>query len=1174
MRKITFLLVLALALLGLVACDKTTDPTQGEENNPPVEAATVKSISVVDGYKNAYVVGDSLDLSSLKLLVTYSDDTTKEVNVTSQMISAVDMSAAGTKTITVTYEGKTTTFNVIVSAPEEPEVTLQSISIKGSYVTEYSQGDTLILDGMVLLLIYSDNSTEEIAVTQEMLGAVDMSTVGPKRVVVTYKSLTTHFDILVNEKIVSVVKVDPVFSEDNGLLVLTGFQDSEGNAVQIAQSEYTYHYAKDEEDLGAEVPTEPGTYSIVIEFNEESNYEFITLNMENLVKKVWKVFRVTSGETVLVSIKIHQDEEQVIIFDGFVDEEGNDIYIDPSKYSAYYEKSEVEISRDDFVAGVRYTFVVKFNDDSGYKFYTEDKYTYASGNMKLWTKFYYTPVEEGDDEVTKVDVVFTQTDGGIIFGGFVDANGNAVQLNASDYDAHYESNEVNVGTELPTEPGDYALVVELLSENYGFITLNRPDVPHKVWRGFKVNAPSSDDVVKIDVVFTETAEGVVFGGFVDAEGNSVEVNILLYSVQYEQDEVYVGTSLPTEPGTYALVVKLEDDANYEFITLNNPNFKKVVWKVFTVKAPSTGEVVKIDPVFAEENGALVLKGFVDAEGNAVELDSSLYLYEYSKDEVSQGTVVPTEPGTYALSVTLADDANYEFITLNNANLNKHIWKVFTVKAPSTEEVVKVDAVFTETEGGLVFGGFVDAEGNAVELDSSLYNAHYEANEVNVGTELPTTPGDYALVVELLSENYEFITLNLPNVVNKVWRGFAVESNEVTLVKLVTSLDEDNVVIFVGFTDANGNNVVVDPSNYETWYEHNESKISRESFVAGTTYSLIVKFNDGANYQFITGEDHIGNANKAWPYAVYTPVNDSEQTTLYIGYHVDADGVIVFDGFKDANGNAVNIDSSAYHVFYEKSEAEISRENFQAGVRYTIKFKLLDTENYVFGAYDYKENDSRIDSESIKAAVVYFKFYYTPVEEGEDEIIKIDPVFAEENGALVLKGFKDSKGNAVELDSSLYTYEYSKNEVSQGTKVPTEPGTYAIAVTLADDAKYEFITLNNVNLKKHVWKVFTIAAPTVEGTIKIDPVFAEENGALVLKGFKDEKGNAVELDSSLYSYEYSKDEVSQGTAVPTEPGTYALAVTLADDANYEFITLNNANLKKHIWRVFTVAGDIA
>ena len=80
------------------------------------DSASVTSISVTtQPTKTSYTVGESLDVTGAKITVTYSDSTTAVVDVTAAMCSGFDSSTAGTKTVTVTYQGKTDTFTVTVS---------------------------------------------------------------------------------------------------------------------------------------------------------------------------------------------------------------------------------------------------------------------------------------------------------------------------------------------------------------------------------------------------------------------------------------------------------------------------------------------------------------------------------------------------------------------------------------------------------------------------------------------------------------------------------------------------------------------------------------------------------------------------------------------------------------------------------------------------------------------------------------------------------------------------------------------------------------------------------------------------------------------------------------------------------------------------------------------------
>ena len=161
-----------------------------------VVTSTLESISAV------YTQGDTIvypttPLNNLKsnLVVTgtYSDSTTK--TITDYSLSGT--LTTGTSTITVTYNNKTTTFNVTVSEAAAEKV-LESIS------AVYTQGNKKIypftlLDSLKSNLVvtgnYSDGSTK--AITSYSLSGT--LTVGTSTITVTYNDKTTTFDVIVSE---------------------------------------------------------------------------------------------------------------------------------------------------------------------------------------------------------------------------------------------------------------------------------------------------------------------------------------------------------------------------------------------------------------------------------------------------------------------------------------------------------------------------------------------------------------------------------------------------------------------------------------------------------------------------------------------------------------------------------------------------------------------------------------------------------------------------------------------------------------------------------------------------------------------------------------------------------------------------------------------------------------
>ena len=83
-----------------------------EKNEVTLSGIAIESLPA----KTTYQIGDALDISGLKIKLTYSDATT-QIITTGFTTSGFSSAAAGAKTITVSYSGKTTSFTVIIEAP-------------------------------------------------------------------------------------------------------------------------------------------------------------------------------------------------------------------------------------------------------------------------------------------------------------------------------------------------------------------------------------------------------------------------------------------------------------------------------------------------------------------------------------------------------------------------------------------------------------------------------------------------------------------------------------------------------------------------------------------------------------------------------------------------------------------------------------------------------------------------------------------------------------------------------------------------------------------------------------------------------------------------------------------------------------------------------------------------
>lgn len=89
---------------------------------PDFNAPTVDSIRVNStGHKTSYTVGSPLDVSGLTIEAAYSDQSTRTVPVTEHMVSGFDSSTAGSKTLTITYEGRQAAYEIEVVEAEQPD---------------------------------------------------------------------------------------------------------------------------------------------------------------------------------------------------------------------------------------------------------------------------------------------------------------------------------------------------------------------------------------------------------------------------------------------------------------------------------------------------------------------------------------------------------------------------------------------------------------------------------------------------------------------------------------------------------------------------------------------------------------------------------------------------------------------------------------------------------------------------------------------------------------------------------------------------------------------------------------------------------------------------------------------------------------------------------------------
>ncbi|WP_297668778.1 bacterial Ig-like domain-containing protein [Thomasclavelia sp.] len=161
-----------------------------------VKAKSVTKIEVTSPDKLEYIEGQALDLTAGKVKVFYNNETSKEIDLTNEMVSGYDASVVGKQTITVAYQGKTATFDVNVIEKVITKIEMNSLPDKVNYLVDQK----FEIDGAAIKVYYNDGSEEIVNVDSDMFNMPDMSKIGNKTITVNYRGMTTNFEILIKDK--------------------------------------------------------------------------------------------------------------------------------------------------------------------------------------------------------------------------------------------------------------------------------------------------------------------------------------------------------------------------------------------------------------------------------------------------------------------------------------------------------------------------------------------------------------------------------------------------------------------------------------------------------------------------------------------------------------------------------------------------------------------------------------------------------------------------------------------------------------------------------------------------------------------------------------------------------------------------------------------------------------
>lgn len=167
----------------------------------------VNSIAIADedSLKTAYYQNEELELNDVEITVykTAEETMPEKVPVTADMISGYDKNTAGVQTVTVSFGGKTTTFEVTVIAIEVTSIAITSQPAK----TTFYMNEDIDPAGAKLTVKYNHGPDQIIDITAAMLSGYDKTKAGQQTITVTYGDKTATFVITVLAKVVTRIEI-------------------------------------------------------------------------------------------------------------------------------------------------------------------------------------------------------------------------------------------------------------------------------------------------------------------------------------------------------------------------------------------------------------------------------------------------------------------------------------------------------------------------------------------------------------------------------------------------------------------------------------------------------------------------------------------------------------------------------------------------------------------------------------------------------------------------------------------------------------------------------------------------------------------------------------------------------------------------------------------------------
>ena len=1107
----------------------------------------VTSISITTDPKKEYIVGESLDLSSMVVTATYDNDPTNTKVLTDSEYttnaSELDLTTAGTPTLKVTYKGtdiaegaSAPTADVNLTVREEK---ITKIEFQG-FDTSYKQGDTIDLSKISVIATYEKSGDKVLTSDKYTLTATGNSIVG-NGITLTNSGDTIITATLKEDTSKTATKTITIAEKQLiGIEVTAPTKDvyKVGDTLDLAGLTVNAKYSNNGTETTEQVTT---GYTTSITNGDKLNnagVQTITVNYKG---------QTATFDIVVFPTKLVGTEEDslstVEVTEGFEWDNGsNTLSVGENTYLLKYTNTDpakvktnsVEVLGipSNLTATYGETLAdVKYNNGTLPNGFSWADATTSVGNAGEQThSISYTgytnlnaKVTVAKKTLTKADLTYTMLSGKTYNGQPInDINVTAPAGTGAVTVKYYKDGETSGSTTAPTNVGTYTVKVSVLEgQNYTALAETELDGSFEITRG-KLVAGNFDTTIPADKVYDGTA--------ITAATATVKSEIVgagtTVTVKYYKDGESVGTTTaPTDYGTYTVKVNINEGTNY-FAADGTDGKEEIEIGSFSItkKQLSASDITVTDPTPNVYDGTAKIPSVT---ANVTGAGTITATYWQGSTQITN----PTDAGTYTVKITTSGATNYEDVTIP---MEVGTFEIEKADMDTSKITVTPDA--EKTYDGT-------ASKATATLDSSVPGATdvtIDVTYINAdGTEVanPTDAGTYAIKVSSTGgANY--------NALDKTDRTETIVINKKTLT--LTDVTPSETLPATKIYDGIKKDITAEvPTGAGavtiTYYKENGTNTSEMK--NADTYTVKVSVAEGTNYTGLAetelGTYTIGKATLA-PENFDTTIPADK---VYDGTPITAATATVKSGIVGA-GTTVTV------KYYKDGQTVGSTTAPTDYGAYTVKVNVNEGENY-FAA----------DGTAGLPEIEIGSFSITKKQLTASDI-EITPKTFTYNGTKQIPTVQP-KANVTGAGTIAVTYWQGSTQVAE----PTDAGIYTVKITTTGATNYDDIT---TAMEVGTFEIEKADMDTSKITVTPDAEKTYDGTA--------SKATAT-LDSSVPGATDVTIDVTyinaDGTEVanPTDAGTYAIKVSSTGGKNYNALDKTDRTETIVINKVTLSADDI-